>query len=326
MEHRPIHRSPIKAVRPEYHQLAVFLTVVQTGSFSGAARLLGKTQPAVSQAIVRLEEIYGGDLFERRRGALLALTPVGEAILPSARMILDTVDRQMVHAAAAAQGRAGRITLGFSSGLTAGPLRAGIVEFITVNPEVELRMVEGHPSQLYRQLVERRVDLVIAAALPDLGSKTVAREELWRERLVAAIPSRCSLSAKPTLGWPDIAALPLIVSNPDGEKLAFRLLLELSGEQRVDCTQHAASREALLQMVAMEMGIAIILESGVAPHQGVVFRFLDEEDAIVPMDALWPSADRNPVRHRLLSHIRQHRGDNWAILVGSTTEPERDHG
>ena len=325
MRHHEVTCGRIGAVRPEYHQLTVFLTVVQTGSFSGAARLLGKTQPAVSQAIARLEEIYGGDLFERRRGALLALTPVGEAILPSARTILDTVDRQMVHAAAAAQGRAGRITLGFSSGLTAGPLRAGVVEFITINPEVELRMVEGHPSQLYRQLVERGVDLVIAAALPDLGSKTVAREELWRERLVAAIPSRCSLSAKPTLGWRDIAALPLIVSNPDGEKLAFRLL-ELSGEQRVDCTQHAASREALLQMVAMEMGIAIILESGVAPHQGVVFRFLDEEDAIVPMDAIWPSADRNPVRHRLLSHIRQHRGDNWAIPVGSTTEPERDHG
>ena len=323
MEHRLARRSASRAFRPEYHQLAVFLKVVQTGSFSGAARLLGKTQPAVSQAIARLEEIYGGDLFERRRGAPLALTPVGEAILPSARTILDTVDRQIVHAAAAAQGRVGRIKLGFSSGLAAGPLRAGVVEFVNLSPEVELQLVEGHPSQLYRQLVEHRVDLVIAAALPNLASKTVAREELWRERLIVAIPSRCGLAAKPALGWRDIAALPLIVSNPDGEKLAFRLLLDRAGGQKVHCTQHSASRETLLQLVAMQMGIAIVLESGVVPHQDVVFRSIDEEDATASIDAVWVSADGNPLRHRLLSHIRHHRGDNWAIPLGSTTAPER---
>ena len=114
MKHQRVTCRRMGNVRPEYSQLAIFLKVAEARSFSGAARLLGKTQPAVSQAIARLEEIYGGDLFERCRGAPVALTPIGEAILPSARTILDTVDRQMVHAAAAAQGRVGRITLGFS--------------------------------------------------------------------------------------------------------------------------------------------------------------------------------------------------------------------
>ena len=326
MKHQRVTRRRIGNVRPEYSQLAIFLKVAEARSFSGAARLLGKTQPAVSQAIARLEEIYGGDLFERRRGAPVALTPIGEAILPSARTILDTVDRQMVHAAAAAQGRLGRIALGFSSGLASGPLRAGLLEFVAISPEVDVRMVEGHPSQLYGQLVERRVDLVIAAVLPELANNTLSREELWRERLVAAIPSKCGLAAKQPLGWRDVATLPLIVSSPDGEKLVFRLLLDRAGVQRVDCRRHAASREALLQMVAMEMGIAIILESAVVPHQDVVFRPIDEQDAIVPIDAIWASADRNPLRHRLLSHIRQHRGDNCAIPVCSSTGPERDHG
>ena len=188
MEHRRLDRSAIKVVRPDYHQLLVFLKTVQAGSFSAAARLLGKTQPAVSQAIARLEEIYGGDLFERRRGAPLTLTPIGEAILPSARIILDTVDRQMVNAVAAAQGRIGRVTVGFSCGLAAGPLRAGLAEFVAASPEVELRMTEAPPSALYRQLTQHAVDLVISPGLPIVPSKILKQERLWQERLIVATP------------------------------------------------------------------------------------------------------------------------------------------
>ena len=203
MEHRRLDRSAIKAVRPDYHQLLVFLKTVQAGSFSGAARLLGKTQPAVSQAIARLEEIYGGDLFERRRGAPLTLTPIGEAILPSARIILDTVDRQMVNAVAAAQGRIGRVTVGFSCGLAAGPLRAGLAEFVAASPEVELRMTEAPPSALYRQLTQHAVDLVISPGLPIVPNKILKQERLWQERLIVAIPSSHALSEKLTLQWRD---------------------------------------------------------------------------------------------------------------------------
>lgn len=143
---------PPPVARPEFHQLAIFLRVVEAGSFAGAARLMGRTQPAISQAIARLEEIYGGDLFERRRGTRLALTPIGEAILPSARTLLYTVDQQMVRAAETAQSRTGIVTLGFFPGLSAGPLREGISAFIAASPEVRLQMVEAHPGELHRKL------------------------------------------------------------------------------------------------------------------------------------------------------------------------------
>jgi DNA-binding MarR family transcriptional regulator len=136
-------------LRPELHQLEIFLKVVEARTFAGAARMMGRTQPAISQAIARLEEIYGGDLFERRRGALLELTPIGEAILPSARTILDTIDQQMLRAAAAAQSRAGNLTLGFMPGLIAGPLRAGIADFTAASPQVRLRLVEALPGETY---------------------------------------------------------------------------------------------------------------------------------------------------------------------------------
>src|SRR3546814_11377714 len=91
-----------RTARPELNQLEVFLKVVETKSFTAAGNLLGRTQPAISQAIARLEDFYGADLFERSRGAPLALTPVAEAILPTARQILDIADRPMRRAAATA--------------------------------------------------------------------------------------------------------------------------------------------------------------------------------------------------------------------------------
>ena len=128
----------LRLIRPELHQLEIFLRVVEARTFAGAARMMGRTQPAISQAIARLEEIYGGDLFKRRRGALLELTPIGQAILPSAGLVLDTIDQQMIKAAATAQSRAGNLTLGFSPGLVLGPLRAGIADFIVGSRKLKM--------------------------------------------------------------------------------------------------------------------------------------------------------------------------------------------
>src|SRR3546814_11222200 len=111
-----------RTARPELNQLEVFLKVVETKSFTAAGNLLGRTQPAISQAIARLEDFYGADLFERSRGAPLALTPVAEAILPTARQILDIADRQMRRPAAQAHSRTGTPTHRFFYHLPSGPL------------------------------------------------------------------------------------------------------------------------------------------------------------------------------------------------------------
>jgi hypothetical protein len=54
--------------RPELHHLEVFLRVIEAKSFTRAAKSLQCTQPAVSQIIGKLEEIFGGDLFVRKIG------------------------------------------------------------------------------------------------------------------------------------------------------------------------------------------------------------------------------------------------------------------
>ena len=60
--------------------LRAFLAVVETGSVTGAARLLNRTQAAVSLQIKRLEENLGQQLFERDHKRL-ALAPQGEQLI-----------------------------------------------------------------------------------------------------------------------------------------------------------------------------------------------------------------------------------------------------
>lgn len=299
---------PVARSRPEFHQLAIFLTVVETRSFTATARRMGRTQPAISQAVARLEEIYGGDLFERRRGVPLALTPIGEAILPSARTILDTVDRQMTCAAETAQGCLGTLTLGFSPGLSAGPLRSGVADFAAANPKVRLRMIEGFPDELHRQLSERKINLLIVALMPDLADKTLLREPLWEERLIVALPATHHLVRQTALSWRDIASIPILLRTGHGESIAYRTLLSRVGAWPVECEQHAVSRDALFGMVGIGLGATILSESCQVPHSNVVFRPIDDENATVTIEAVWPKGDRNPLRHRLLNCIRARRG------------------
>lgn len=68
-------------------QLQMFLSVVEHGSFSGAARALDRAQSAVSHAVGRLEENFGVDLFDRG-GRTPRLTSAGEALVEEARRLL----------------------------------------------------------------------------------------------------------------------------------------------------------------------------------------------------------------------------------------------
>lgn len=71
--------------------LKTLVTVVETGSFSKAARTLHLTQSAVSQRIKYLEDAFGYSLFDRS-GVSLLLTTAGEIVLDSARRMLGIED------------------------------------------------------------------------------------------------------------------------------------------------------------------------------------------------------------------------------------------
>ncbi len=74
--------------------LRAFITVVEVASFTRAAEILGRTQPAISLQVKRLEESVGCTLIERK-GKEISLTERGEALAIHARQILRLNDLAM---------------------------------------------------------------------------------------------------------------------------------------------------------------------------------------------------------------------------------------
>jgi LysR family hydrogen peroxide-inducible transcriptional activator len=301
-----VNTSRRTAFRPDFTQLETFLKVAETRSFAEAARQLGVSQPAVSQTIAKLEEIYGGDLFERRRGVPVALTLMGRAILPKAKLLLFMVDTQIDRAITIAQSMAGSLTIGFSFGLSCGPLNAGIVEFRDSRPDVELRFVEGAPTDLHRQLNERTIDIMFAALLPDLAGGPNVQERLWDERLFVAMRDDHPLAANDSLRWADISSLPIILHARQADLSTYRAVAARMGEQPFECSMHDVSAGALMDMVKLGLGATIICASTALPRDGIVLRPIVDENALASVEALWPKEDRNPLRHRLLVCVRKH--------------------
>lgn len=292
---RALGRQPA----PELHQLAVFLHVVEAGSFTGAARRLGCSQPAISQTIRRLEEIYGGDLFARRRGAALALTPVGKAVLPSVRRVLDEVDRQIADATGAAQSRGGTLSVGFCPGLFAGRLRVGMTTFSAAAPRVRLQFVEGTPDTLRAALGRQRLDIMVSPLPGTLDGTQHESEFLWNEPLLAALPGD-----DPRVGR-EIDGLALYAARllwPPYINESCRALV--TGVESGDELGHEVSPTTILDLVAMGVGTGIIPATAALARPSIEFRPIDDDNAQIAIHASWLRHDANPIRHRLLRHLR----------------------
>lgn len=139
------------------HELRILCAVVEHRSFSRGAAAARLTQPAVSQAIRRLEEEAGAPLLTRARPP--ELTAAGERVH---RHALDVLARDRAvrrDLASLARGGPGLLSLGASQALSREPLPALLGGFLAEAPRAALA-VETLPSrQLVRAVADRRLEL-----------------------------------------------------------------------------------------------------------------------------------------------------------------------
>lgn len=305
VDHKPPGDRARTSARLPLQLYEIFVKVADARSFVGAAKLIGITQPAVSQAIARLEDHYPGDLFARRRGAPLALTPVGEALLPLAKAILHTADQSFIRTEAASKSESGRLSVGFNTGIASGVLREGLRAFRADCPDVELNLVEAMPGELYAQLCDHALDLAIAALMPDLGAPGFSQEPLWSEKLIALLPEGHDLASQESLSWSDLARRPIILRSAGGDLSGYRAILAGVGPRSLNCTRYPVSRGTLVQLVTMGCGVTISFSSAVVATAGVVAIPIRGETAVATVEGVWHTDDANPIRHKFLRYLRE---------------------
>ena len=138
--------------------LIKFLAVAETSKILAAADRLGITQPALSRVIAKLEDQFGGRLFERIPTGV-RLTGLGTVVAALARDILREIEIAEGKIQDTVSGRTGCLRV------TAGPtwmyavLPDAVARFHDVYPGVELKLRTANASEGIRRLTEGESDL-----------------------------------------------------------------------------------------------------------------------------------------------------------------------
>src|ERR1700756_1573509 len=144
---------------PTIDQLRVFQTVVDTGSFSAAARRLGRAVSAVSYTIGALEQQLGVELFDRESTRTPTLTKAGAAVLSKARVVSVGVDDLRASVRALLNGLEPEVTLAVDVLFPNARLVEAVQAFEAAFPTVKLRLHVEALSAI-RQLVRERVAMI----------------------------------------------------------------------------------------------------------------------------------------------------------------------
>jgi DNA-binding transcriptional LysR family regulator len=190
----------------------VFCDLVETASFSEAARLNGITQSAVSQQVRGLEERYGVVFLERGRKNF-AVTPEGEVFLQAARDIVDGYRgiesklRQMRDVVAGPLTVATVFSIGFHE------LPPYLETFRSRYPEVQLTVHYRRANQVYADVLESKADLGLVAYPQE--RKGIEIEPVWKDRLVLIAPPKHPFSKRKKVSLKEIDGQRFISFEPD---------------------------------------------------------------------------------------------------------------
>lgn len=139
--------------------LRTFITVVELGGHSKAGAALGRSQPAISLQIGRLEELVKAQLLTQE-GRSIQPTPAGEALLSYAREMVRTNDEAVSYFHRT--DRSGVLRIGLPTDYAVAFLQNTLTRFLRDNPQVELEIHCDLSRELHKMLRAEELDMVVA--------------------------------------------------------------------------------------------------------------------------------------------------------------------
>lgn len=176
------------------------------------ARQLGVTQPAVSAALARLEEVLGHKLFLRSARGLLP-TDVGARCLVRFGRVLAEL-RHIEDDVNAAQGRLeGLVTVGTLPLARTRLLPMAIDALMAQHPLLRVHSLESPYEQLCAGLLGGKVDFILGALRP-IADRELVSEVLFTEQLHVIASTSHPLANRRNLSLADLRPYPWILSRP----------------------------------------------------------------------------------------------------------------
>jgi DNA-binding transcriptional LysR family regulator len=226
--------------------LRAFLAIVETGSVTGGARLLNRTQAAVSMQLRRLEEQLETQLFARDHKRL-TLTAAGEELIGHARRML-AINDELVEAMLAPASD-GEVRLGLPVDLIVTYAAPILRRFGTRYPGVRVSLVAANSHDLVEELEGGRLDLAITTDVEDggRGVERLAREDLvWITAPGGSAHRRTPLPV--AIGAPSCRFRPVVLEALREAAIDWRVVLAVANQDAVNATVLAGlSVSALLR-------------------------------------------------------------------------------
>ncbi len=299
MADEPTLRDPPSGSRQlgfAFQHLRYAVAAADHGSFRRAADALMVRQSTLSRCIRQLEESIGVIVFERTSGGV-RVTRAGEDFLRAARSILEQMDALAAVAHSAGRGEAGRLTIGFHTSLSAGNLRATLLDYAQQFPQVDIGLIEGSRTRLDAALRNGALDIAIVTGETSLvGARATP---LWSERIVAALPEGHRLATRETIAWSDLRGETVLLNRHDpGDEFQDLVVAKLASPQnRPEIVWQNVSRGTLKTLVGAGFGISVMTEACIGANlPGLIFR--DVRDVVGPSRvdyaAHWRRDNDNP--------------------------------
>lgn len=195
--------------RMDFFQLETFLAVAQTGSFSSAAKVMRRTQPAISQLVRKLEQEIGEPLIDRSsRDGLL--TDAGKVLQEYATRIINL--RREARASLEELRHMQRGTLAIAANeFTSLYLLPVLEEFRRFCPMIKISVRRSLASLIAEEVLDHTVELAMLSFRPE--NPLLQSVVVFRDELVFVVPSAHPLAKARSVGIRQLGAESFVAHN-----------------------------------------------------------------------------------------------------------------
>lgn len=236
----------------------IFLKVAESGSFTRAARELGYSQPAVSQAVRSLEKELGTVLLVRSNDGII-VTGDGRSYLPYIRGIV-TAEHEFERKKQRMLGfEDSVIRIGTFTSVSRNILPPLMRNFRARYPGVSFELLQGEYDAIRTWTEEGRVDFGFYG-LSDCRS--LAREEIYHDAMAAVLPKNHPLAVQDKVAFKDLEKLPFILLDEGRDSIPEKTFA--SHGLHLDWAYKVYDDYTILTMIRQGMGVSILYELVVA--------------------------------------------------------------
>ena len=238
----------------QLQDLNAFLVVAEERSFSKAAKKLHRTQPAVSQAVKRLEEALGDRLFDRtsRNGAL---TEAGRLLREHAARLLRAASEAEAAIRELQQVRRGRVVIGANEAAvhTLLPL---VQRFTEAYPQAHVEVRRVASRQIPTELLDRTLDFGVLTFQP--AGRELQSVLLGSDDLVLLVNPQHPLASKRQVGIEEVGQQTVIAHNDPSPARERVLRLYERRHTALNIQIALPSLDGIKRAVEMGLGVAVL--------------------------------------------------------------------